>query len=108
MIVIRNQQELKNQNKQIKTEIFNSLEMDVEIIEENYTTISEEYGPLIIVIDEREESEMFNKFPIIKKLVAEDALIVFEDESEMIERVCYLLNDEGFIVYIRRKKEINV
>ena len=105
MLVIRNQNELRNQESKIKEEsIKSSLEVDVKIITDCYDSQSEEYGPLIILIDEDEQQTMEEKYPIIKQLEPEDYDTIFEDEEVIIQRTCYILTDAGFIVYIRRKK----
>ena len=104
MLVIRNQNELKNQQKAINNEkLYASLSIDADVLEE-YPSQSEEYGPLIIMINDGEQNEMEDKYPIIKQLEPEDYLTIYEDEEKLIERTCYVLNDEGFIVYIVRKK----
>ena len=105
MIVIRNQNELKSQRNKIKEEsVLDSLEIDIRIITECYDSQSDEYGPLIILINEDEQQEMEEKDPIIKQLEPEEYCSIYEDEKTLIERTCYILTDAGFIVYVRRKK----
>ena len=104
MLVIRNRNELKNQQKAINNEtLYNSLSIDVDVLEE-YPSQSEEYGPLIMMINDGEQNEMEDRYPIIKQLEPEDYVKIYEDDQNLVERTCYVLNDEGFIVYIVRKK----
>ena len=105
MIVIRNLNELRSQESKIKEEsVKSSLEIDIKIITDCYDSQSEEYGPLIILINEDEQQTMEEKYPIIKQLEPEDYYTIFEDEDVIIQRTCYILTDAGFIVYVRRKK----
>ena len=104
MQVIRNRNELKNLHNSIGNEtIYSSLDIDVNALEE-FSSQSEGYGPFIILINDGEQKEMEDKYPIIKQIEPEDYDTIYEDEKVKIERTCYILTDAGFIVYIKRKK----
>lgn len=104
MKVIRNREELKREANNLPESVRVSLETDIQIIEDCYEEQSEEYGPLIILINENEQKLMEKQYPIIKKLVPEDYYPIYEGEGVLIERTCYILTDAGFIVYVKRKK----
>ena len=104
MIVIKNREDLKREASNFPSDVAESIEFDVKIIEDNYDYQSDEYGPLIIVIDENEYDKMFERFPVITTTVAEDYYKIYEDENILVERTCYIISDEGFAVYVFRKK----
>lgn len=105
MKVVRSQEELRSLHNEIDNEAFySSLETDVKTIEEYYESVSEEYGPLIIIIDDGEQSVMEEKYPLIKELEPEEYVSIYEDNNTKIERTCYILTDAGYIVYIVGKK----
>ena len=104
MKVVKNREELRNLHSEIiNEEVYASLELDVDTLEE-YPSQSDEYGPLIIMIDDGEQSAMEDKYPLIKELEPEDYITIFEDEKVKVERTCYILTDAGYIVYITGKK----
>lgn len=104
MKVVRNREELKNLHSEIINEsVYASLDLDIDALEE-YPSQSEEYGPLIIIIDEDEQTTMEDTYPLIKQLEPEDYITIYEDGKVKIERTCYILTDAGYIVYITRKK----
>lgn len=104
MKVIKNREELRNLHDEIINEdVYVSLDFDVDALEE-YSYQSDEYGPLIIMIDEGEQSAMEDKYPVMKQLLPEDYITIFEDDKVKVERTCYILTDAGYIVYITRKK----
>lgn len=105
MKVVKNREELRNLHDEIINEaVYVSLDFDVDILEE-YQSQSDEYGPLIIMVDEDEESTMEDSYPLIKQLEPEDYITIYEDEKVKVERTCYILTDAGYIVYITRKKD---
>ena len=104
MKVVKNREELRNLHDELNNEkVYESLDFDVDILEE-YPSQSDEYGPLIILIDETEQKAMGDKYPLIKELEPEDYIKIYEDDNILIERTCYILTDSGYIVYINRKK----
>ena len=104
MKVIRNRKELVKEANSLTKPLQNSVEIDIKTIEEYYETTSEEYGPLVIIINDGEQNLMEEKYPIIKELEPEDYITIYEDEKVSIERTCYILTDAGFIVYIIKEK----
>ena len=104
MEVVKNRNDLNRLHNQINDELFASITLDVKMIEEYFDSQSDEYGPLVIIINENEQEKMEEKYPIIKKIEPEDYVSIFEDENIKIERTCYILTDAGFIVYVTRKK----
>ena len=106
MKVVKNREELRNLHSEIYNEtVFASLELDINMIEEYYPNQSDEYGPLIILINDNESEDMERQYPLIKELEPEQFIKVFEDDTVIIERTCYILTDAGYIVYIKRKKD---
>ena len=104
MKVVKNREELRNLHDELNNEgVYVSLDFDVDILEE-YPSQSDEYGPLIILIEETEQKDMEDKYPLIKQLEPEDYIKIYEDDKVLIERTCYILTDAGYIVYIKRKK----
>lgn len=105
MKVIKKREELRNLHSEIINEtVFASLELDINTIEEYYENQSDEYGPLIIFINDGEQKEMEDAYPLIKQLEPEDFIKIYEDDKVIVERTCYILTDGGYIVYIKRKK----
>ena len=105
MKVVKNREELRNLHSEISIQaVYSSLEVDIDTIEECFESQSDEYGPLIILIDENEQKDMEEKYPLIKQIEPEDYITIYEDDKVIIERTCYILTDSGYIVYIKRKK----
>ena len=105
MKVVKNREELRNLHSEISIQaVYSSLEVDIDTIEECFESQSDEYGPLIILIDENEQKDMEEKYPLIKQIEPEDYITIYEDDIVIIERTCYTLTDSGYIVYIKRKK----
>lgn len=104
MKVIRNREELKRETNNLPKAVLDSVEADIKIIEEYYEAPSDEYGPLVVLIDENEQQKMEDVYPLIKQLEPEEFAPIYEDEKVLIERTCYILTDAGYIVYVRRKK----
>ena len=105
MLVIRNKQELERESKKIQKELMSSIELDIDTIETSYDSQSEQYGPLVVVMDEDERDELIKRYPIIEDLDAEIEMLVLKDTTQCVFRICYLLTDAGFIVYERRKSK---
>ena len=105
MIVIRNLQELKSQKSKVNKGIYNNVEIDSEIITNEFEYHSEEYGPAIIIIEENETKDIYQRYPILLDVEPEDYELVYEDESSRIYRTCYILTQSGFVVYVRKVKD---
>ena len=65
---------------------------------------SDEYGPLIVIINDNEQDEMIKRFKVLKDLEPEDSLLIYEDDKETYYRKVYILTDSGFVVYVRKEK----
>lgn len=103
MIVIKNKKELINQKSKINSGLHNQVEFDVDIISNEFDNVSEEYGPLLLIINEDEQEEIKKKYPILSNLQPEEYELVYKDENEEIFRTCYILTEGGFIVYVRKE-----
>ena len=104
MLVLKNRSEVNSLKRKFPKSIMMSLEEDINIIENEYEVQSDTYGPLIIMIDEGEETAMVEKYNVLKNLVHEELEVRYMDEKEIYYRTVYLLTDSGFVVYIRKEK----
>ena len=102
--MIRNKQELENQKRKIKKGLYSILEIDAEIIT-SFDTQSDEYGPLILIVEEYEKQDIFKRYPVLLQVIPEDEELVYIDDNEEIYRVCYILSEAGFIVYLKRRRK---
>lgn len=99
MIVIRNQEELKSLKKTLNKKVFNSIELDVKTIVEEYPNRDSVNGPLVIVAYSDEKDDIVRKFPLIEKLETEDEEVISKSENGRWERHLYLVNDSGYAIY---------
>ena len=105
MIIIRNLQELNNQRKTFNKAIYNMVELDTNIISNSFDNQSEDYGPAILIIDENEQEDIYQRYPILSSVEPEIEELIYKDEIEEIYRICYILTDSGFIVYVRKERK---
>ena len=104
MLIIKNQEELERVKSNFNKVVQKSLELDIEIITTEFSSQSEEYGPLIIVINEDEIKDMLTKFKVLKNIEHEEIEVIYMDEETVIVRTAYILTDAGFIVYIIKER----
>ena len=104
MLIIKNQEDLERVKSSFNKAVLKSLELDVEIITTEFNQQSDEYGPLIIVINEDEISDMLRKFKVLRNIEHEEIEVIYMDETVVYSRTAYILTDAGFIVYIKKER----
>lgn len=104
MLIIKNQEDLERVKSSFNKAVLKSLELDVEIITTEFNQQSDEYGPLIIVINEDEISDMLRKFKVLRNMEHEEIEVIYMDEKIVYSRTAYILTDAGFIVYIKKER----
>lgn len=104
MLIIKNQEELEKVKNKFNRAVQKSLELDVEIITTEYSKQSDEYGPLIIVINEDEIGNMLKKYKVLKNVEHEEIEVIYMDETVVYSRTAYILTDAGFVVYIKKER----
>ena len=106
MLVIKNQEDLrKHQNKMPKS-LFKSVEIDVKTIETEYDNVSDQYGPLVVVMYKEDRESLYKMFPLIKELDTEDVETIEETKNWCIKRELYLMGDNGYVVYVVNDKRM--
>lgn len=108
MIFIKNRKELQQKRSLIPTEIIPNIENDLKIIEEEYPKYDDSfiksYGPIVVLMDRSERSDLKRQMPVIKQLVTEYEEIVLKTEDSRIKKKLYILTESGILVYERYQK----
>ena len=108
MIFIRDTKELQRKRSQVPNEIIPYIENDLKIIQEEYPKYDKDfvnsYGPLVVLIDRSERSDLKRKMPVIKQLVSEYEEIVLKTKDTRIKKKLYILTESGILVYERYQK----
>ena len=104
MLILKNQENVRKHQSKFNKEIFESMLNDAKIIEEEYYEISEQYGPFIVYLGEDELETFSSLYPLVKQIDYEDELLVSENEEEKVVRRLYLVNDNGYVLYIVKNK----
>lgn len=103
MLVLRSVEDLKNNEDKVWKSASKEVKRDLQIIEECYEETSDKYGPMVILIEESEDEKMKERFPLITELETEGEDVISSEEECVIVRNLYLINDEGYVVYTRKK-----
>lgn len=105
MIFIKNRADLQKNRTQIPAEIIPNIENDLKIIEEEYPKYDDlfvsSYGPIIVLLDRSERTNLKKKMPIIKQLVTEYEELVLKKDNIRIKKKLYILTESGILLYER-------
>ena len=105
MIFIKNKKELQRKRNAIPSEILPNIENDLTIIEEEYPKYDDKFvssfGPVVVLIDRCERSNLKKKMPVLKKLVTEYEEVVLKTNDTRIKKKLYILTESGILVYER-------
>ena len=105
MEIIINQIDIEKIKKKFHKSLVNSLELDLEIISNYFEIQSEVYGPIIIILDEEEMPQMLRRFRILEGMIHEELELIYSSVEEEYYRTVYIINEGGFVVYIRKEKK---
>lgn len=112
MIFIKNRADLKKNYAQIPDEIIPLIENDLKIIEEGYPKYDDkfimQFGPVIVLLDRSERTNLKKKMPVIKQLVTEYVELVFNKDNTKIKKKLYILTESGILLYERYQSWGNV
>lgn len=105
MIFIKNREDLRKNLKQIPHEIVPAIENDLKIIEEEYPKYDDKFissfGPIVVLLDRSERSNLKKKMPVIKELVSEYEELVLKRDDIRIKKKLYILTESGILLYER-------
>ena len=108
MIFIKNSKDLLKKRSQIPTEIIPCIENDLKIIEEEYPKYDDEfvssYGPIVVLLDRSERSNLKKRMPVIKQLITEYEEVVLKTADTRIKKKLYILTESGILVYERSQQ----
>ena len=108
MIFIKNSKELTKKKAYIPTEIIPNIQEDLRIIEEEYPKYDDKfissYGPIVVLIDRCERTNLKKKMPVLKQLVTEYEEIVLNTKDTRIKKKLYILTESGILIYERYHK----
>ena len=110
MILLKNQKDLEKVKNSLPKELHEPIGNDLKIIEEEMPKYDDEfvnkYGPIVVVYDEAEASQLFERMPIINQLESEYEDVVFCDGKTTITKRLFLMTETGIITYERRGENV--
>lgn len=105
MIFLKSRKDLKKKSSLIPEELIPKINEDLTIIEEEYPHYDDkfvsQYGPLVVLLDRSERTELKKRMPVIKNLVSEYEEIVKKTDTCRIKKKLYVLTESGIVVYER-------
>lgn len=108
MIFIKSKKDLKKKSSLIPNDLIPKIEEDLTIIEEEYPKYDDkfvsQYGPIVVLLDRSERTELKRRMPVVRQLVSEYEEIVLKDKDSRIKKKLYVLTESGIILYERFKK----